>query len=390
MTFQKFLLGLIAMLMFVAPATAQQTTAQQTNLPPTQLALEVQFYPNVAPGYQVVSPDKRTWSWWGRFAQVPGWKQPTDWPAASAVNINSELAEDGVRVWVSVYLGEMHEQEKDVASYVLHEREKQTVRELADVGVVPFEIKLVRVNLSAIEPPAFKSNAKSIELVSMRPLLATMPSFEVVVRNVSSKNVLAFRQKIFQSARMQIMGMPQGKEGQALIPPGGTYSFNARIATRATPGADGYTPVVLPDQVIVISTAVFDDGTFEGESDAAIEFVAFQKGRSIQLARAIGLLEKASTSKDSVASSVALLRQQVGALPFEVDAAAVQEVRAKVSVPDGRDVKHLIEVSMKGTRDELLNDVVQFQLHNRRTDSAALVEWLATTKERYQAWLNRL
>jgi hypothetical protein len=101
-------------------------------------------------------------------------------------------------------------------------------------------------------------------------------------------------------------------------------------------------------------------------------------------------LEKAADSNDSLDSTVALLRRQVEVLPFEANAAAVEEVRAKVPPTDDKNLKRLIEISMKGARDELLNDVVQFQLRSRRNGSPTLLEWLAETKERYQAWLNRL
>jgi len=385
MALTRILFCLIAIAMAV-PATM----GQPNDPPPTQLALEVQFYPNTPPGYQSVPPRGRSGGWWGRFARVPGWQQPADWPEVSAVEIKSELAEDGIRIWVSAFLGKMREQTRMVASYVIREHEKKTVRELADLGVQPFEIKVIRVNLAAMELPQFRSKAKSIELVVMQPKLSTMPAFEVVVRNVSDKNVNALSQQVFQSGRRQISSMPQGKEGQVLIPPGGTYAFTVPIAVRAMPTADSFTPVVLPNQTIEVSTAVFVDGSFEGDSEPALSFTGFQKGRSIQLARVIGLLDNILAANSTGAPDLASLRAQVSALNYEPGSDEVQQVRVRFPAANDGDLKRPIEISMKSTRDQILTDLDQFTLHNRRFPSPTAREWLTAAKERYQAWLNRL
>jgi hypothetical protein len=378
------------LLLLAAAALAAPALGQQTNLPPTQLALEVQFYPNVAPGYQTVSPDKRGGAWWGRFARVPGWEQPVEWPAVTAVNIKSELAEGGVRVWVSVFLGELHEQEKSIASYVLQERQKQLVRELADVGVQPFEIRLVRVDFTATAPPEFTSKGKSIELVALQPVLSTFPSFDVVVRNVSSKNVMALRETVFQSGRPQITSMPQGKDGRVLIPPGGTYAFNAHLAARTMPTADGYTPVVLSNQVVEVSSVVFDDGTFEGDSEAAAAFAGYQSAQKAQLRQVLALLSLTESGEDAPDAKLNQLRQALTVLRIEPSLKAIQELHARFPTFEERRLKIAIGAEMKWVRDDALNDVLQFQLHNRRVDAAGLRDWLKITKDRYQAWLSRL
>jgi hypothetical protein len=155
---------------------------------------------------------------------VSGWKQPSDSDEVTAVNIGTELAEDGVRVWVSVFLGKLHAEEKAVKSYILHEGEKVTVSELTQVGVEPFEIKLVRLSSLVGEAPKFVSKARSIELVVMEPNLTTLPSYKVVIRNLSTKNVSALRLKTGP-----LSSMPQGKEGAPLIAPGGTFELFAML-----------------------------------------------------------------------------------------------------------------------------------------------------------------
>lgn len=386
--FRKSLLCLIAVAAFASPATAQQAASVQT-----PLALEVRYYPQQPPSYQSVY-SSRSGTWYGRFGHVRDWTQPPDSLAVTAVNIGVELAEGGVRVWVSVFLGQTHAQEKAVKSYILHEGEKVTVTELAQVGVEPFEIKLIRLTPLVGEAPQFISKAKSIELVVMEANLSTLPSYKVVVRNLSAKSVIALRLETTLSGRPAIVSMPQGREGTPIIAPGGTYELNAKLATRTTPTADGYSPVVLPNQVIEISSAMFEDGSFEGDSDGAITFAGFQKGRKLMLEKVLGVLQKSlSAHAPATATSPDSLRSEVAALKLEADPAAVEEVYKRLAGLPGSDpirLKTSIEVSMKGVRDQVLNDITQFQLRNRRADPKTIHDWLVASEERYQAWFARL
>ncbi len=367
--------------------------AQQASPVPSSFVLEVRFYPPQAPAYQTVSV-RRGGAWYARFGHVPEWRQPPDVPAVTAVNILSELAEDAVRVWVSVFLGPTHAQEKAVKSYILREGEKVIVSELAQVGVEPFEIKLVKLAPIVGNAPTFVSKARSIELVVMEANISTLPSYKVVVRNISAKTVSALRMQTIVGGRPQISSMPQGKEGLAIIVPGATYELDARLATRTTPTPDGYSPVILPNQVIEISTAVFDDASFEGDSEGAIVFAAYRKGRKIMLGRVLDLLQKSLTTNDSAtATSADWLKSEVAALKLEADSAAAEEVQNKFAVVPGFDLNRLqtvIEASMKGVKDQVLSDITQFQLRNRRADQNGIHDWLTASRERYEAWLARL
>jgi len=386
----KKLFGLLIVFAAFAPAAMPQKDSS----PPTQLALEIHYFPKQPPTYQSVSATSRRGTWFGRFGQVPGWKQPSDALPVTAINVKSELAEDGVRVWVSVFLGELHQQENQISSYVMHEGEKVTVQELAQVGVEPFQIKLVRVNPSIAEMPRFSSQAKSIEVVVMQPNISTLPTYQVVVRNVSAKNVVALGVNVILEGRPRIMGLPRGKEGEPIIVPAGTYEFTAKLATQATPTPDGYTPTILPNQIIEISSVIFDDGSFEGNPEQAIHYAIFQKGSKMQLARVVDLFDRSLGATNTAASTtLASLKNQVAALSFESDAASIQEIHSKfpdLSTQLERDLKPGIEISMKQLRDGVVDDITEFQLGHRQVDQNTLHDWLTTSKQRYTAWLARL
>lgn len=378
-----FLIAAIALI-------SQAGLAQQRPSEPTGLALEVHFYPKQPPAYQPIATTALTGAWYARFGHIPGWAQPSDTLPVTAVNVRSEVAEGGVRVWVSVFLGELHVQEKNLASYILQAGEKTTVKELAQVGVEPFEIAVVRLAPSVAAPPQFLSKARSIEVVTMEANFSTFPSYNVVVRNVSAKSLMALQVKVLQEGRVRIGNMPQGKEGEPLALPAGAYEFKARIATATTPAPEGYRPVVLPDQVIEISTAVFDDGSFEGESEGAIAFLGFQKGRKIQLARVLDIVQRWLDKTDTLIES---LRAELEGLNIEPDSSAVQELQTTVSKASNIDPEQLkrgIQIGMKGLRDTVLAEISQFQLRNRRQGPGAFRDWLGASRNRYQAWLERL
>ena len=69
-------------------------------------------------------------------------------------------------------LGKVLEDEKQVSSYLLREGDTTNAKELADVGVVPFEFKVVRLAASAPYVPEFTSKSPSIELASIQPNFA--------------------------------------------------------------------------------------------------------------------------------------------------------------------------------------------------------------------------
>lgn len=369
---------------------SQAGLAQQKPSEATGLALEVHFYPKEPPAYQGIATTSRAGAWYARFGHVPGWEQPANTLPVTAVNVRSEMAEGGVRVWVSVFLGRLHTEEKKLTSYILQVGEKARVKELSQVGVEPFEIALVRLTPSMAAPPQFISKASSIEVVTMQANFSTFPSYNVVVRNVSAKSLMALQVKVLQEGRVRIGNMPQGKEGEPLALPAGAYEFKARIATRTTPAPEGYRPEVLPDQVIEISTAVFDDGSFEGESEGAIAFLGFQRGRKIQLARVLDIVQRWLDKTDTPVES---LRAELEGLNIEPDASAVQELQthmSKTSNIDPGQVKTVIQIGMKGLRDTVLAEISQFQLRNRRQGPGAFRDWLAASRNRYQAWLERL
>lgn len=374
------ILLLSSLVLFAAANVIAQTSAT-----PTRLAVEIRN-PGQPPAHIVVEPAEKHWIWFGRFPRVAGWTEPPNSLPVTAVNINAQQAEEGVRVWVSVFLGKIHEEEKQISSYLMREGDTTSARELADVGVVPFEFKVVRLAASAAYTPEFKSKSPSIELASIQPNFSALPKVQLVLRNVSSKPVHALEVVTVSDGIACLSSRRQGKEGEALIPPGGTFEMTASLKTKYAAGANEYSIQTPPSQLIEVATAVFSDGSYEGESEYALTFLSYQTGRKVQLGRVIELLEKAAKET----SDAAALKDKLSALNVDADPAAVEELHQKFPQQRIESARIAIQVGMRAMRDEVLIDFAQFEIHKRYSGANALDSWLASASQRYKAWLSRL
>lgn len=381
----------------------------QTSATPTHLAVEIRYYPGQSPAHIVVEPAEKHWIWFGRFPRIAGWTEPPNSLPLKAVKVNAQQAEEGVRVWVSVLLGRVLEDEKQVSSYLLREGDTTNAKELAEVGVVPFEFKVVRLAASASYVPEFKSKSPSIELASIQPNFAALPKVQLVLRNVSSKPVHAIEVLTVSDGIASLFVMPEGKEGEALIPPGGTFEMTASLKTKYAAGANEYSIQTPPNQSIEVAMAVFSDGSYQGESKYALTFLGYQKGRKAQLERVIDLLQKAANGTTDAAS----LKDKLSALNVDADPTAVEELqrqfpqqklvapnisaegnsRMVVVNPGATQVepaRTAIQVGMRAMRDEVLKDLIQFEIRTRYSGANALDSWLTSATQRYKTWLSRL
>src|SRR6266480_3350327 len=144
----------------VVVALGQAIFCQQASSSSAQLALEVYFYPNEPPAYQQIYKSQSGGAWYSRFHQIksPG---PDDLPV-NAVDIKPSFTDDGIRVTVSVLFGELHEKQKQVGVYAVHQGEKVKIQELTQFGIDPFIISVVNFSPALFDLPEFISKAKSI------------------------------------------------------------------------------------------------------------------------------------------------------------------------------------------------------------------------------------
>lgn len=389
----------LAILCQVLAVRATTASRQQQNHPaPTGLALEVTYYKDKPPAYATVpGPDaKLNGAWYGLFRRVPSWQPSVEDLPVRAVNVISRLEGDAVRIVVSVYLGvKLFEKEQRVAAYRVRENEEISVEGLSRFGVEPFEIRVVRVNPLAVGPPSIVNRTESIEVVGVKVNDTTFPSYTVTLRNVSNKSVDALGVKVFADGRPDGISLPFGKQGRYLIAAGATQDIFVLGAKTALATPEGYLPDSPSHQEILIHTAVFDDGSYEGEVKTAADFRAFKAGSKIQIARLLTLIEEAlNWSEPNVATALERLKAKVASLSTTVEPTALNDLLKEFPSfnKEGKaGLKQAVEVSLAGDRLGFLKRIEEFKKANGQADDPqAFRAWLSSTKEIYEQWLSRL
>ena len=391
------LVGLFILFTMGLTVSAAKVFAQQEAPQPTRLALEVTYYPGRTPAYLTVpgADSKPTGAWYGLFAHTASWQPAAGAEEIEAVRVISHVEGDAVKVIVSTLSGRKAlENEQRVGAYLIRETEKISIDDLKRFGIEPFQIKLVRVNANVpAVPPVFLKGVDSVVVLNSMPKETTLPSYRIILRNQSNKNIIGLGVDVVSGGRVQISSRPRGIDGQPLIPAGKEYWLTVAAPNRAQPTADGYVPTSPSDQQIQIKSAVFEDGTYEGDAETAASVKGYQAGEKMILPRLIPLLESAlNASNADLKEALKNLESQVTTVASDADPQVVQSLAAEF--PQARDarrseIKATMEVTATKLKSTLLNEI--HTLQNEGSLNADLYRtWLTKTQERYEKWLSRM
>lgn len=389
------LVSMVTLFMIGLAVSGANVLAQQGADGPTRLALEVTFYPGRQPAYETVpGPNsKPSGAWFGMFARIESSPAPPGAPPTEAVRVISKVEGDAVRVTVSILSGSKAlENEQAVGTYLIRETDKIKIDDLKNFGIVPFEIKLIRVNPNVPPvPPVVLKGVESVAVInSMAKEGTTLPAYRIILRNQSNKNIVALGWNVVAAGKIQLTGKPRGIDGQPLIPAGKEYWLTVAAPNRAQPTPGGYVPTTPSDQEIDIRAAVFDDGTFEGDAATAAIVLGYQAGEKMELPRLIPLLENALNSADAdLTNGLRNLESRVSSVGSDAEPATVQNLITRF--PQSTEIKVAIEFSATTLKTNLLKDIHQMQNEEQSRITADLYRtWLTKMKERYEKWLSRL
>jgi hypothetical protein len=378
--------------------SAANIHAQQVVPAPTRLALEVTFYPGRKPAYEAVpGPDsKPSGAWFGLFGRIASWRPPAGTQPIEAVRVISRVEGEAVRVTVSTLSGSKAlENEQPVGTYLIRETEKISIDDLKQFGIEPFQIKLVRVNSNVPPvPPVILKGVESVVVINSMPKETTLPSYRIILRNQSNKNIIGLGVDVVAQGRVQLSSLPRGIDGQPLIPAGKEYWLTVAAPNRAQQTSDGYVPTSPSDQQIIIKCAVFEDGTFEGDTEAAVAVRGYQAGEKMVLPRLIPLLESAlNSSNANLTEALRNLETQVSSVGSDADPQIVQTLAAEFPQASNarREIKATMEVTATTIKSTLLKEIHTLENLGAQSLTTDLYRtWLTKTRERYEKWLTRL
>jgi len=378
---------------------AAKVCAQQDVPGPTRLALEVTYYQGRKPAYETVpGPEaKPSGAWFGMFGRVASWQPPAGAEPIEAVRVISRVEGDAVRVIVSTLSGtKALENEQRVGTYLIRETEKISIDDLKQFGIEPFQIKLVRVNPNVPPvPPVILKGVESVVVLNSMAKETTLPSYRIILRNQSDKNIVGLGVDVVAGGRVQITSKPRGIDGQSLIPAGKEYWLTVAAPNRAQPTPGGYVPTSPSDQQILIKGAVFDDGTYEGDAETALVVRGYQAGEKMVLPRLIPLLESALNSSNAdLTEALRNFESQVSSVATDADPQIVRTLTSEFPQASDRrssEIKETMEFTATTIKTTLLKEIHMLQNEEARSLNADLYRtWLTKTKERYEKWLSRL
>jgi hypothetical protein len=378
--------------------SAAKMYAQQDVQAPTRLALEVTYYPGRTPAYETVpGPDsKPSGAWFALFGRIASWQAPAGTQPTEAVRVISRVEGDAVRVTVSTLSGSKAlENEQRVGTYLIRETEKISIDDLKRFGIEPFQIKLVRVNPSIPPvPPVVLKGVESVVIINSMAKETTLPSYRIILRNQSNKNIIGLGFDVVAGGKVQITAKPRGIDGQPLIPAGKEYWLTVAAPNRAQLTAGGYVPTSPADQQIVIKAAVFEDGTYEGDAETAVVVRGYQAGEKMVLPRLIPLLESALNSSNAdLTEALKNFESQISSVATDADPQIVQMLTSEFpQVRDaGREIKETMEFSATTIKTTLLKEIHTLQNEEAQRVTADLYRtWLTKTRDRYEKWRSRL
>jgi hypothetical protein len=379
-------------------ASAQATPAPAAPAAPAQrLVVQVEYFKGAKPAFQPVPLN----SWYGRFAAVATPQPRAAADTVQAVDVRTRPGEGGrVEIRVGVHVGERHfDRLEAVATYTAAPGETVTAAELARVGVAPFVFKVLNVGETSAAPPAVQNMTQSVEAFITDFTPSPLPHGKLTLRNLSTKRVRAVYLRQIVEGRNRLQGFVTLREGKTLMEPGGSAEKVFGTAT-GEPSSAGFLPVAV--ETLVVDTVVFEDYTFEGEPERAAMKRALLEGERAQLPRLLALIREAHGAPDPEAPAAAAraFRGKLLALGDPVPQAAVAAILKDypgLHMYEGAETSDpsrwgsVIEISMHGTRRDLLNDLERFEKESQASPQAGGFKgWLKQWQARYEAWLSRL
>lgn len=359
---------------------------------PTGLTLEVTFFKGKAPAHLEIYENiaQPTGAFSALFRRIPNWQPSAGSLPVRAVSVVSRLENSVVKVKISVFTGQrFYDKEEFVANYEMKENDKITVENLTKFGVEPIEISVVKVTPTVSILPVALNKTASLQITSIEPNYSTLPSFKVNLLNASIKPVLAFTFEMRINGQKGLSGIRHCKYEKTLIDAGNSYKFFVSNDFRDVKLSDGEIPQVKNNQTIVISSVVFEDGTFEGDQLDAARYLALLFGRQLQMQRMMPLVQQTADNK----SDLTLFGKQISNLSVSIDENAFGEFLknfADLSESEKSRLRTAAEVASQVEKKRLLDNLEIVIKSQKGKNTVAARDWLIEVVELYQNRLEKL
>ena len=360
--------------------------------PPIKLSLKVIIFEGSSPTFYPLGDDENSGmgAVINSFRPLP-WYQPAEGDAV-ARSVSLRFKREGACVRVAVFVHKSADpliEGEQVAERLIGMNEEYAVAELANHGVEPLRLGLVRRMTVRLTPPRVSSKAHAVEVVGVE-VREHVPSFELTLRNASEKKINAVDIQEFRGEAPKGRPPLSNGVGKAFVKPGETWQVTLEFGWTHKVTPAGHVPE--PPDRVVINCVTFTDGGYEGDVVFAATQAATALGGRVQLVRILGLMrEWPETHEVGALESVRRLRAQIKALPVEAEAAHLEELKARYAeLPAGEfdKLSGAVSEGMRRARDWERSELRRLMKNlNEETPAAGFVIWLRQHRVQYERLL---
>ena len=306
--------------------------------------------------------------------------------AVNAIEYFAEREQDGVRVEVWLRFGTPHQRRELVSRVLVAPGAPVEVQELRAFGVEPVRLELAPVGPLALSPPLVESHVPSLDVWLDDIITDAPPRYKLMVRNRSWRPVRWFAVETFREKKRATIGRQGDVRSVPIVEPAGTYTFYVPISSVPAGGDVPVTPT--PLESIVISSALFDDLSVEGDAALAARQLLIEAGRAEQLRRVFDLWESVVSSEPGPVLSA--LRKGIAGLPIAPEPAALEHATrlARELVPY-QEIEPILQAGMQNVKDLVLDDLRHLD-NASFGDASELRSELQSLRASYSDWLTRL
>lgn len=269
-----------------------------------------------------------------------------------------------------------------VGDFKLAMNQFATVGEVTQHGLPPIQVAVLKINRQQAGQPSFRSLSQSVVLEATE--VKDLPDpFKFTLKNNSAQNLVAIQYNTF--GLNGFLGISWLSPGllEPLIKAGESYKLEVSSEDKSCGDEEGY----YPNQAnrIDLVSAVFADGTYEGEPGLAALIKGKAVGNHKNLERVVGTI---GPMTDPIELSQQFKYLHDG-MNEEVDTYLVDTLRAMIpALPDtARDgLNSFIRAGMHEVKVNLERDATMLQRLADTKNQELIKKWVDRVKTKYERW----
>ena len=344
---KAILLAVLCTALSLASALAgpARGSSQQRDLPPqSEIGLEIRLSGELRPLTRFAGPRDGVGS-----TVIPRRLLRINDPQAAgdltALHIEAEVEGDVMKVSLSIIYGDLSnpelwkdKKEKFAVSYLIRAGESVRPLELEQFGIEPVEMKAIDARPVLLKPGEGPRISETSSLKVER-LEKHLDVYRVWLKNKSDKNIVAYTISAGGGS------IQTGSGGR-----GGNSPVLASSATSQELHLDGS---AVERSGIEILFVMFDDGSFEGDSKSATQFLAVSEGVRVQSPSVLRMIEETLKVDDSdLRAAFDKLEAELWVIPEALyKQPALEFLKAKFPDQDEKSLSALYEVFKGGLYD---------------------------------------